>query len=224
MLCSGASTTTAATRPTGRRADFDRTARLGVPLGSGASRGQVGQDRGRAESARSFRNHRTDIGSSVTPRPNLAPIEALLAAPPPTTLEALGRPGRELSHDSTYQTTEAGARLDVGATLYPNGFQVPVDDFAMLTWPTHDGYRGLSAQIGEDELGKRHGGVVTISFYGSHTTLIPFYDRGKLVLSATIPMTGFISLSLPLAHLSDFRMSFSAEGYNVIDVVNDHLS
>ncbi len=56
--------------------------------------------------------------------PALAPIEALLTAPPPTTLEALGQPGMELHHDSTYQTTEEGARLDVGANLYPVGFQV----------------------------------------------------------------------------------------------------
>jgi hypothetical protein len=156
--------------------------------------------------------------------PALAPIEALLTAPPPPTLEALGQPGKELSHDSTYQTTEAGARLDVGAKLYPNGFQVAVGDSATLTWPTHDWYTNLSAQLGEDELGKYYGGVVIVAFYGSLNTQIPFYDQGKLVLRATVPSKGFISLSLPLTHLSQVRMSFSSQGYNVIDVVNDHLS
>jgi hypothetical protein len=168
---------------------------------------------------------RAQVLAAVAPLGSvLAPIEALPAAPPPTTLEALGQPGKELSHDSTYQTTEDGARLDVGAKLYPNGFQVAVDDFATLTWPTHDRYTSLLAQLGEDELGKNYGGVVTVSFYGSLNTQIPFYDQGKLVLRATVPTNGFISLNLPLTHLSEVHMSFSAQGYNVIDVVNDQLS
>jgi hypothetical protein len=33
-----------------------------------------------------------------------------------------------------------------------------------------------------------------------------------------------MSLILPLTHLSQIRMSFSALGYNVVHVVNDHLS
>ncbi len=85
----------------------------------------------------------------------------------------------------------------------------------MMTWPTHDRYTSLSAQIGEDELGKSYGGVVTVSFYGSLNRLIPFYDRGKLVLSATIPTKGFISLNLPLTHLSEVPDELlRAQGYN----------
>jgi hypothetical protein len=69
-----------------------------------------------------------------------------------------------------------------------------------------------------------YGGVVTIAFYGSLNTQIPFYDQGKLVLRATVPAKRFMSLSLPITHLSEVQMSFSAEGYNVVDIVNDHLS
>ena len=44
------------------------------------------------------------------------------------------------------------------------------------------------------------------------------------MIRATVPRTGFISLSVSLAHLSEVRMSFSVQSYNLVDVVNDHLS
>jgi hypothetical protein len=65
---------------------------------------------------------------------------------------------------------------------------------------------------------------VTLFFRGSLNTLIPFYDQGKLVLLATIPTTGFLSVSLPLTHLLKVQMSFSVSTYGVIDIVNDRLS
>jgi hypothetical protein len=69
--------------------------------------------------------------------PALAPIEALLTAPPPTTLEALDPPESQIG-GTGYRTTEEGAHLDVGGRLYPNGFQVDLGEgSARLTWPTH---------------------------------------------------------------------------------------
>ena len=69
----------------------------------------------------------------------LAPIEALLATPPPTTLEALGEQVSFGEDTTTYRTTGQGARLDVGGKLYPNGFQVNTGNGGVtLMWPAHD--------------------------------------------------------------------------------------
>ncbi len=83
---------------------------------------------------------RTQVLAAAAPLgPVLAPIEALLAAPPPTTLEALGQP-QSLGYEAKYRTTGEGAHLDIGGKLYPNGFQVDSGTFAMLNWPTRDRY------------------------------------------------------------------------------------
>ncbi len=153
---------------------------------------------------------RAQVLAAVAPLgPALAPIEALLAAPPPTTLEALGHQQGPLGYDATYRTTGQGARLDVGGKLYPNGFQVDMLSYATLIWPTHDRYATLSAQLGTDGLDRNKGALVTVSFDDSTNTSIPFFDGGKLVFAASVPATGFISLSVPLAHIPEVKMLFS---------------
>ena len=64
--------------------------------------------------------------------------------------------------------------------------------------------------------------MATVSFVDSTYTPIPFTDRGKLVFSASVPTTGFLSVTVPLAHLSEVRM-LVGQG-DVVDVVNDRLS
>ena len=58
----------------------------------------------------------------------------------------------------------------------------------------------------------------------ARTIADPLLTRGKLVIPATIPKTGLVSLSLPLAHYQGSGSAFAAEGDSVIDVINDHLS
>ena len=124
---------------------------------------------------------------------------------------------------TTYQTTGQGARLDVGGRLCPNGFQVNTGDGSVaLMWPTHDRYTTLSAQIGMDGLTTSTSSVATFFFVDSTNTRIPF-THGKLVFSASVPATGFLSVTMPIAHLSEVLMSVSGRG-DVVDVVNDHLS
>jgi hypothetical protein len=75
-------------------------------------------------------------------------------------------------------------------------------------------------------LDRNTGVEVKVSFDDSTNTSIPFYDQGKLVYQASVPTTGFISLNVPLAHLSELKMLFSVDvaGGGVVDVVNDRLS
>ena len=108
---------------------------------------------------------------------------------------------------TTYRTTGQGARLDVGGRLHPNGFQVNTGNGGVtLMWPTHDRYTSLSAQIGMDGLGTATSSVATVSFVDSTYTRIPFTDRGNLVFSASVPTTGFLSVAVPIAHLSEVLM------------------
>jgi hypothetical protein len=174
---------------------------------------------------------RAQVLATVTPLgPVLAPIEALLAAPPPTTLEALGEQIHSGFEATTYRTTDEGAHLDVGGRLYPNGFQVNMGlGVLLLSWPTHNRYTSLSAQVGMDGLNSNTGAVASISFDDPTSTRIPFFDKGKLVFQANVPTTGLLSVNVPVAHESElqirFRLTAPHEGdTGVVDVVNDHLS
>jgi hypothetical protein len=110
------------------------------------------------------------------------------------------------------------------ASCTRNGFQVDSGTFAMLNWPTHDRYASLSAQIGMDGLNTNKSVAVSVSFRDSTNTAIPFFDHGKLVFQATVPMAGLVSVSVPVAHESAVRIVFSTNYGSVVDVVNDRLS
>jgi hypothetical protein len=166
------------------------------------------------------------LGATAPLGPALAPIETLLAAPLPTILEAPWAPAGTVGNDGTYRTTGQGARYDVGGKPYPSGFQVDLLSFATLVWPTRKRYKSLSAELGEDGLDTNTGVEVKISLDDSTNTSIPFFDGGKLVYQARVLTRSFISLNVPLAHLSKLKMLFivGVAGGGVVDVVNDRLS
>lgn len=95
----------------------------------------------------------------------------------------------------------------------------------MWGWTINDRYTTLSARVGMDGLDTDKAGV-TVSFEDSTNTRIPFVTGGKLVFQATVPTTGFISVSVNVAHESVIQVSFSVAGSggSVVDVVNDRLS
>jgi hypothetical protein len=80
--------------------------------------------------------------------------------------------------------------------------------------------------LGDDGLDTNTGVEVKISFDDSTNTSIPFFDGGKLVYQARVLTRSFISLNVPLAHLSKLKMLFivGVAGGGVVDVVNDRLS
>ena len=76
--------------PPSHRTNNRHSACRGIPRGVGSSREQIPQGRGRTEGARSFGHQGRGAGAVAPLGPALAPIEALLTAPPPTTLGGSG--------------------------------------------------------------------------------------------------------------------------------------
>jgi hypothetical protein len=161
--------------------------------------------------------------------PALAPIEALLTAPPPTTLEALGQPQIVGNKPQLpYRTVAEGAHLDVGSTLYPNGFQIRTSEaLTKVTWHLHARYTTLSFQIGVDALSEPPDSGAYITLSDGTGTAMPITYQGKLVLGALIQNdTHLESVTLDVAHESDVQLGFRSfyEGFPVLDVVNDRLT
>lgn len=170
---------------------------------------------------------RAQVLAAVAPLgPALAPIEALLTVPPPTTLEALPKPVTN-SGDASIRSTLDGAHLDVGGKLYLDGFQINFLGFANYIWQLHGRYTTLSAQVGMDARYSGKGGV-TVSFDDSTNTAIPFTYQGKLVFRAIIPTTGLVSLSVNVAHESEVDLWLAGGvprlSNGAVDVVNDRLT
>ena len=170
---------------------------------------------------------RAQVLAAVAPLgPALAPVEALLNAPTPTTLEALPKPvtGDE---DSSIRSTLDGAHLDVGGRLYPHGFQVSFLEIVEYSWQLHARYTTLSAQVGMDARYSGQGGV-RMYVEDSTNTEIPFTYKGKLVMNAVIPTSGLVPVTVNVAHESEVQLEFGgglprlSEG--VVDVVNDQLT
>ncbi len=170
---------------------------------------------------------RAQVLAAVAPLgPALAPIEALLAAPPPSTLEALPKPVTA-DGDASIRSTLDGAHLDVGGRLYPHGFQVSFLEIVEYRWQLHARFTTLSAQVGMDARYSGRGGV-RMYVEDSTNTEIPFTYKGKLVMNAVIPTSGLVPVTVNVAHESEVQLEFGGGlprlANGVVDVVNDRLS
>ncbi len=157
--------------------------------------------------------------------PAIAPVEALLTAPPPTTLEALGQPQIEgPASKLPYRAAYQGAHLYVGNTLYPNGFQWAASSSTdALVWQLHGRYTTLSFQLGVDQFPEQGSeqGIVVLDSTG---TYLPLTYQGKLVLEADVTPGGLRSFTVNVAHESEVKLALVLGGSGMLDVVNDRLT
>ncbi len=162
----------------------------------------------------------------------LGPLEALIKtsgpSPTETTLQSLGNPTMKFCE----QVTRGAVRYSIGPVAFNGKIYQNVLGFAAgsgcymtswvaWTWELPSNSKSLTATVAISPTSPH---PETLWFNGS-TGRIPFTENGKVVNSANIHSTSFVSISISLVGQRFLTVQLSSTGFGMgtVDFVTNHL-